>query len=262
MAALTNQSDDRIERERAFHDDRFDDDSARAAAGRFYDLAVGASGDYAKALDDAPAGARALEYGAGTGGAGFSLAERGVLVSGIDISPVAVAKANDEAAARGLTPATCHYEVMDAEQLTYEDDTFDLVFGSGILHHLDLDASLAQIARVLKPGGTAVFFEPLGHNPAINLYRRLTPAMRTPDEHPLLASDIAGADRWFGSVDGTYHVLSTFAAVPFRRFASYSKLISRLNRADQALLRRVPAVERFAWIVVLRLGDPRPGTAG
>ena len=250
--------DDRIERERAFHDERFADDSARAAAGRFYDLAVGASAAYTDALESVGAGARTLEYGAGNGGLSFGLAQRGADAIAIDISSVAVDQVNDMVGEMGLDPARCRAVVMDAEHLEFPDDSFDVVLGSGILHHLDLDASFREVARVLAPGGRAVFFEPMGHNPAINLYRRLTPAMRSPDEHPLRMSDIAAARRWFGHTETDFHVLSTFAAVPFRRASFYRRLIDRLNAFDSRVFRWLPWLSRYAWIVVITLSDPRP----
>jgi SAM-dependent methyltransferase len=248
---------ERIERERSFHDERFSDDSARAAAGRFYDLVGAAHASYRRVLDAALPGSRALEYGAGTGGDGFELAERGVHVTGIDLSPVAVEAANAAARARGLPKERCAYHEMDAERLALPDDAFHLVFGSGILHHLDIDVALAEVRRVLHPDGAAVFFEPMGHNPAINLYRRLTPAMRSPDEHPLVAADFAVAARHFEHVDPQHHVLGTFAALPFRRWSGFPRLVERLDRADQAVFRRIPVLRRYGWIVVLHLARPR-----
>lgn len=248
----------RLDRERAFHDERFTDDSARAAAGRFYDLAAGALAAYQAVLDTATPGSRALEYGAGTGGEGLGLARRGVEVLGIDLSPVAVAAANRRVADDGVDPDTCRYVEMDAEHLELPAGSIDLVFGSGILHHLDLAASFAEIHRVLAPAGRAVFFEPMGHNPAINLYRRLTPSMRSPDEHPLLDVDLQAATTWFDSVRADHHVLTSFAAVPFRRSRRYAGLIRRLNALDRRLLTRVPRLARYGWIVVLTVGAPRP----
>lgn len=248
---------ERLERERSFHDDRFTDDASRAAAGRFYELVDAARSTYESAVEAVPVGGSALEYGAGTGGLGPDLADRGVQVTGIDISPVAVDVANASARARGLAPEACRYLEMDAEDLDLPDDSFDLVFGSGILHHLDLDRSLAEIARVLGPDGRAVFFEPMGHNPAINLYRRLTPSMRSPDEHPLLVSDLRDAARWFGDVHVEHHVLLAFAAVPFRRAPFYERLVRRLNRIDSWLLRRIPPLARYGWIAVVELRAPR-----
>jgi SAM-dependent methyltransferase len=250
-------SEDRLHRERSFHDERFHDDSARAAAGRFYSLARGAGSAFETALAAARPGSSALEYGAGTGGQGFALAARGVHVKGIDISPVAVGKANEAARARNLASEHCQYFVQDAEHLDFDDRSFDLVFGSGILHHLDLRAAFAEVSRVVNHGGSAVFFEPMGHNPAINLYRRLTPAMRTTDEHPLRVSDIRLAGRWFEEVHTEHHVLASLAAIPFRRLRRYPAMVDRLNRIDTAAFRRLPALGRFAWIVVLHLSLPR-----
>ena len=248
---------DRLHRERRFHDERFHDDSARAAAGRFYLLARGAATAFEAALAPAGPDSSALEYGAGTGGQGFALASRGVRVTGIDISSVGVGKANEAVRAYGLSPDECQYLEMDAEHLDFDDCSFDLVFGSGILHHLDLEVALAEVSRVLAPGGSAVFLEPMGHNPAVNLYRRLTPAMRTPDEHPLRVQDLRAASRWFGQVDAEYHVLASFAAIPFRRLRRYPAIVDRRNRIDTAAFRRFTALGRFAWIVVLHLSQPR-----
>src|SRR3546814_2369311 len=104
--------------------------------------------------------------------------------TGIDISDVAIEKGRERARQKGFT--NVRLEAMNAEAMTFPDDSFDLVFGSGIIHHLDIDRAFGEIARVLRPGGRAVFIEPLGLNPAIGLYRRFTPSARTPDEHPLL----------------------------------------------------------------------------
>jgi len=51
---------------------------------------------------------------------------------------------------------------MNAEELKFADDYFDIVCGGAILHHLDLNKALSEIARVLKPDGKAIFVEPLG----------------------------------------------------------------------------------------------------
>ncbi|WP_428491963.1 hypothetical protein [Rhodopila sp.] len=59
------------------------------------------------------------------------------------------------------------------------------MFGIGIIHHLDTRQASREVARVLRPDGNAVFWEPMGTNPIIGLYRMLTPNARTVDEHPL-----------------------------------------------------------------------------
>lgn len=139
-----------------------------------------------------------LEYGCGTGSKAFALAHTGAHVVCIDISGVGVAEATARAERDGVR---ADFVQMDAEALGYSFGAFDLVCGSGIFHHLDMERSLAEVRRVLKPEGTAVFYEPLGTNPIINLYRRLTPSMRTPDEHPLVPADFDLMRRHFREVE-------------------------------------------------------------
>lgn len=248
-----------VQRERAFHDERFADDAARRrATGRYYAVDAGKPA-YADAIAAIPTGAVVLEYGCGTGSAAFDLAARGVDVTGIDISAVAVESARTEAGARGVDP---RFVVGDAHALDAADDTYDVVCGSGILHHLDLAVALPEVARVLRPGGTALFCEPLGTNPLINLFRRLTPSLRTPDEHPLVPADVELARRSFGVVE---HEAFTFLALagavlgrlgPARRLVP--TVVPALHRGDRWLFRRLPWTRRLAWVTVLRLSSPLP----
>jgi SAM-dependent methyltransferase len=168
---------------------------------------------------------------------------------------VAVGLSVDVAAQRG---ARVEFLAMDAEAMTFADRSFDAVVGSGILHHLDLDVAVREVARVLRPGGRAVFYEPLGHNPLINAFRHLTPALRTEDEHPLLMSDLRHLGTKFGTVSVRYHVLTALLAVPLIGLGRIGREVARLlDRADRILFRLVPAVRRYAWIVILELSDPR-----
>lgn len=82
-----------------------------------------------------------------------------------------------------------NFHLMDANNLTFEDQKFDVVIGGAILHHLDIEKSLHHVYRVLKPGGIIIFLEPLNMNPLYRLYRRLNPQERTPDEHALVKAD-------------------------------------------------------------------------
>src|SRR5205807_1094253 len=99
-----------------------------------------------------------------------------------------VVEATQRAEAAGLADRV-DFLVDDAHATTFPDDSFDLIVGVAILHHLDLEVALREIRRVLRPGGRAVFLEPLWHNPLLRLGRRLTPSARTPDEHPLTVQD-------------------------------------------------------------------------
>ena len=91
---------------------------------------------------------------------------------------------------------------MDAEELKFNESSFDLICEIGILHYLKLEKAYSELQRVVKKDGVALFIEPLGHNPFIKLYRKLTPRLRTLDEHPLLSKDLILAKKYFDNKVG------------------------------------------------------------
>ena len=159
------------------------------------------------------------------------------------------------AAREGLTNTS--FRVMNAESLEFDDSRFDVVFGIGILHHLDLDRAYSEIARVLNPNGVAVFLEPLGHNPFINLARRMTPKSRTADEHPMLTKDLRLLSGYFSDVDISYVNFTTLALAPFGWIPGAQFLVPALRSVDRALFRVAPFSRRFAWNAVLQLRRPK-----
>jgi len=246
--------DARYQREKEFHDQTFGDGS-RSVVDSFY-VVVRTSFDYYEhQLESVPANYRVLEYGCGPGSMAFFLGRRGVNVTGIDISDVAIRQAQERAQAEQLT--TIDFRVGNAEALDFPDASFDIVCGRAILHHLDLSKAMPELTRVLKPSGRAIFVEPLGHNPVINLYRRLTPHLRTVDEHPLLMSDLKMMQRYFGGLDSRFFHLQSLLAVPFAKFKSYDRVLRFLDRADQGLFKLLSFTRRYAWSVVLTLSSPR-----
>lgn len=104
----------------------------------------------------------------------------------INISQVELNKGIDNA--KGL-PFDTEFLLMDANNLRFPDNSFDIVYGGAILHHLDIEQSVGHIHRVLKPGGKILFLEPLNMNPLYKLYRALNTKERTPDEHALVGKD-------------------------------------------------------------------------
>jgi ubiquinone/menaquinone biosynthesis C-methylase UbiE len=110
--------------------------------------------------------ATALELGCGTGFFALNLVSGGVLapdgVAVTDISPGMVKVATRNAANLGFE---VDGRVADAERLPFDDNAFDVVVGHAVLHHIpDLDQTMREILRVLKPGGRFVFAgEPTRH---------------------------------------------------------------------------------------------------
>ena len=101
----------------------------------------------------------------------------------------------------------------------------------------------------------AVFVEPLGLNPLINLYRRLTPTMRTSDEHPLLPSDLALITQRFGHVEVHYYYLLTLIIAVLPNMPGLN-LLRRAFEALDSCLFRVPWLRERAWQVLIVLSNP------
>ncbi len=242
-------SADRIERERAFHDARFaggEDD--RAAQMKYYVALKPCFDRYAKRRAELAKGAVVLEYGCAHGGNAIGLSGVARHVEGIDISKEAVDAGNDEIARRGI--GNVKLSVQNAESMEFADGTFDFVFGSGILHHLDYAKAMAELRRVLKPGGVVLFTEPLGHNPAIEFYRKRTPEARTLDEHPLLVPDFEKFDATFETTDVRLYGLTSLGSVLFRRTPLLG-LVRVLGSAVDAVLLRVPGLKWWAWYALM-----------
>jgi SAM-dependent methyltransferase len=108
-------------------------------------------------------GKRALEVGCGTGLFLERVARSGATLHGMDLSPDLLLKAK---ARVGALP-NVSIQRGDAHRMPYPDGSFDAVYGSSILHHLDLEAALRESHRVLRSGGRVVFTEPNMLNPQI-----------------------------------------------------------------------------------------------
>jgi ubiquinone/menaquinone biosynthesis C-methylase UbiE len=125
---------------------RFDDDMAGFVLSKFE---LGMGGPF-------PREVKIMEIGCGTGYAMLNLGLAGVLEEawGCDISQGMLDVCQENADKLGIK---VHLQQADAERLPYEDDSFDLVIGHAVLHHLpDLEGSLREIRRVLRPGGRCV----------------------------------------------------------------------------------------------------------
>ncbi|MGG6898612.1 MULTISPECIES: class I SAM-dependent methyltransferase [Rhizobium] len=241
--------DARLTRERDFHNERFGALEERKQDS-FYFAVKPAVDAYWRLVKAACPEKEVLEYGCSNGMSSIGLAHSAKRITGIDISDVAIQQAADAAVRHGISNVT--FQVDNAEEMKLPSAGFDVVFGSGILHHLVLEKSLREIRRVLRPGGKAFFFEPLGHNPVINLYRNWTPAARTVDEHPLLKSDFEIVRKYFSKCDLEFFGLTTLLSIPFRGSPLGTAVRAAGAQIDNLLL-KIPGARWQAWIVVLAL---------
>ncbi len=97
------------------------------------------------------AGRRVLEIGVGMGADLFRFSKAGAAAVGLDLSPVSLKLARQNAESNGSLPPLLN---GDAELLPFADQTFDLVYSWGVLHHTpDTERAVSEVHRVLRPGG-------------------------------------------------------------------------------------------------------------
>ncbi|HTL61767.1 MAG TPA: class I SAM-dependent methyltransferase [Nitrospira sp.] len=253
MSQQASSLESRHEVERRFHDERMagrqaDDRDFYAVGGM--DLVLDA---YHRAIGDLN-GKTVLDFGCGDGARSIHYAKNGATVYAFDISPESVRNLVKMAANAGLEERI-HASVMPAETLTYADGMFDFVLGVAILHHTDVTLVEREIARVLKPGGRALFIEPLAHNPFLRLFRVLTPNRRTPTEQPMTVGQIRRLIGCFrqGGFRG-FHLLSIVP--PGLLWATGNRaLFKTLMRVTQVLDRWLlaigPPLRRYCWMALI-----------
>lgn len=252
---------DRKRREAVFHDESADTDLRTDTSARFYSVTRASQRRHFELLDAVLASepeSQVLDIGCGCGTQAVDIARRHpqATVVGADISPrmIVAAKARLEAEDPGVA-ARLRFELGDGEGLARPAASFDLVTVRSVLHHLDVRAGLAEIRRLLRPGGIAVFTEPLRGNPAIDAYRRLTPRLRSPDERPLGLSDLRLLESELELITVDHYHLTTLASFPFRQNKNFDRWLRRLERADGRILAASGPLgtiaRRWAWQVVV-----------
>jgi len=210
---------------------------------------------------------RILDLGCGIGEAAIRFASIGYDVDAFDISPHNIAIARGLAAKHGLADR-CTFDVMTAEDLQYDDDRFDFIVGVDILHHIEINRSVSEAWRVLKPGGFAIFKEHV-EAPIIEPFRnswllqKIAPSEKSVDNH--ITHDEKKLTR-----DDVDYITSVFHTMDIRKFTMlgrFERLLpwnstawrSRLQKADYAMMKAAPFLKTFAGTAVL-IGGKAPQT--
>ena len=204
-------------------------------------------------------GKKVLDYCCGNGGRSLSIANLGAAqVVGIDISDASIENAKRNASNEGVNK-NLQFFVMDAENMKFDSNTFDIVYEAGVLHHLNLERAYFEIARVLKPDGHCICIEALGHNKIVHFYRKMTRHLRTEWEleHILKKRHISMADNYFNKIEiiGLFH-LATLAAVPFRNLQFIFNSLLKFMEFLDSLILRLPLIKWQAWQGVFVLSKP------
>lgn len=211
-------------------------------------------------------GKKLLDIGCGSGESTVFLSSLGAEATGLDLSPDMIRVAETLA---GESGSTARFRTGDAQSLPFPDKSFDVVYAANVMHHCDPDRCIAEWRRVLKDGGVLAFWDPLAHNPVINVYRRMATKMRTPDETPLSWDRLPKRLAAFRSFERQSFWLATLAV--FLKFFLWDRihpntlpyweaildrepelrpLYSRLERFDRWLF-RLPFLRRYAWNVAV-----------
>jgi ubiquinone/menaquinone biosynthesis C-methylase UbiE len=208
------------------------------------------------------------EVGCGYGVISAYFASRGAHVWGFDVSETNLCVAQRAAQVNGVAERIS-LQVMQGECLAFADDSFDLVFGNAVLHHLDIAGGAREIYRVLKPGGVAIFREPLGENRLLEWTRncslRSTKHRHTEDEHSLLYRDVETLRTVFPNVVFRESELLSVLGYLLRKaevgmiaVPGWGRTMQLLTRLDRWLLSRVPPLRPLASYSVVSLFKPDP----
>lgn len=214
-------------------------------------------------------GLRVIDLGCGWCEDGVCFAEWGARVLAIDLSEKMLSLAQQMAARKGVRERIQFVRVV-GEFLPFDDNSVDIVFGRGTLHHLDMVKTMREVYRVLKPGGIACFSEPLADNPVLTIYRILNRAIRSPMEKPLYYRDLALIREVFDKFEHREFKLlamivlvwyylktkltGTFYTGWFRALdngLACRRAYSFFQELDAKILRVFPWLKRWCWLTVI-----------
>lgn len=200
-----------------------------------------------------------LDFGSGPGENALRFATIGYRVEGFDISEENVRIAN-----KLFENKDCFgsFRCATAESLPYKDESFELIFGVDILHHVDIPKAMAECHRLLRPGGKAFFREPVDA-PLFDWLRntRIVRAVFpkdvslenhiTEDERKLDSSDEEVMESKFSNIKKHHYLLFARFDKFYREGADPNP--SNLEKLDYFLIKRLPLLKKFCGVVIYEL---------
>lgn len=212
-------------------------------------------------------GLKILELGCGLGEASVYLSLQGAQVFSTDLSEEML-NTTSKLAQKYNTAVTTRK--CSADKIDFPDESFDIVYAANLLHHVDIEQTLAEAKRVLVPGGRFVSWDPIAHNPVINIYRKMAKEVRTEDEHPLKMKELNTFKKYFKHLD--WECTWFFTLIIFLKFYFIDKvgvnqerywkkiisehkalepLYTKLERWDTKFLKVFPFMKRFCWNIAI-----------
>jgi SAM-dependent methyltransferase len=203
-------------------------------------------------------GKHVLDYACGSGNWAIYFALTGAQrVTGFDINADGVELARERAAHHELG-SRVRFEVADASSLPFPDGEFDIVIGTGVLHHvIKYENVFEQLHRVLRPGAKAYFVENLADFPLWRLWWKLKGEVPEGDV-PIFAREVRERARMFERVEivGDTFLHSVRPLLYRQGMGKLRRAALRLtHKTDEALFAAIPALRRwgsFSYITLTK----------
>jgi ubiquinone/menaquinone biosynthesis C-methylase UbiE len=194
-----------------------------------------------------------LDYGSGSGEDTLLLAARGAHVVSMDLSESLIRLAQRRLQVNNIS-GNVKFLTGSGHNIPLRDESVDVVFGIAILHHLDLALASAEVHRVLRVGGRAIFQEPIRNSALVRGIRKFVPYRGedvSPYERPLTDKELSEfAKNFVVARERAFYLPHTRLAqiLPISR-----KIVHRFLRTDAKAMSTFPSLMYYAGIKVLEL---------
>jgi SAM-dependent methyltransferase len=190
-----------------------------------------------------------LDYGCGMGEETIYFATSGAIVTAIDISSLGVEITKRRAAHNSLGNITAF--VGDVTATALPSESFEIVHGLGIIHHVGLAAGFREVKRLLKPGGKAVFLEHMENSDFVDWLKGvvgMNEGAYTEEEKPLKWNDCRSYAAEFTRMD-------LYPFYFFGRLRRYIPWFGRqyVQKIDYAIFKMFPFLRHFGGSVLIYL---------
>lgn len=203
-----------------------------------------------------------FEMACGNGGHSYLISEVAKSCTAADIAPMSIQQAI-ERVGDNENYKKIKFMVLDCENTGLPDNSFDVVFEGGALHHMDLNRVYKEAVRLLRPEGKFFCVEAIRHNPLIHLYRKLTPHLRTKweSEHILGKKEIMLGLSFFDNIELSLFHITSLCAVPLRNTFLFNPVLTLTEKLDELLV-KIPCLKWMAWQSIFVLSNPRKSSSG
>jgi SAM-dependent methyltransferase len=188
---------------------------------------------------------KVLELGSGNGCLSRFLIRRDAEVCSIDLS-LEYGRFLARSEPSSMPVRSC------AEVLPFQTGVFDIVTSFVALHHFNLDMSLPEIKRALKPGGQGIFMEPLMDSQMLYYLRQLIPIVdnESPGGGGLKTAGLRAA---FEELGFSYSIREFEFLTRLERLPGLMRFQRALRKADHLLFSGIPYLRKFARMVVIEI---------